>query len=83
VRAYGLHFIRFIDRDSSVMEMQEANDLTCRNPVVNIFGTVRQFLRVRVLAISTETRFADAIMAKSIDSSSDLVIISRTWSIAG
>jgi hypothetical protein len=83
VRAHGLHLIELTDRDSSVMTVSEVDDFTRRDPVVNIFRTVGQFLRVGVsgeVAIMPESRFADALMAKSIDLSSDLVLIPWTQS---
>jgi hypothetical protein len=81
VKAHGLHLIELTDRHSSVMTVSEVNDFTRRDPVVNIFRTVGQFLKVGVsgeVAIMPESRFADALMAKSIDLSSELVVIPWT-----
>ena len=84
VRAHGLHLVRLTDRDSSVMTVSEVEEYTRRDPVVNIFRTVGQFLRVAVsgeVAVMLESRFAEALTTKSTDISSDLVLL--PWSESG
>ncbi|KAH7329576.1 K+/H+ antiporter 1 [Stachybotrys elegans] len=84
VRAHGLRLIQLGDRDSSVMTVSEVESYSRNDTVVNIFRTVGQFLRVAVsgeVAVLPETRFAEALLAKSRDMSSDLVLV--PWSPTG
>lgn len=84
VRAHGLHLMQLTDRHSSVMTVSEVDEYTRRDPVVNIFRTVGQFLKVAVsgeVAIMRETRFAEALLAKSADIAADLVLL--PWSETG
>jgi Kef-type K+ transport system membrane component KefB len=84
VRAHGLRLIQLGDRDSSVMTVSEVDSYNRSDAVVNIFRTVGQFLRVAVsgeVAVLPETRFADALLAKSADLLSDLILV--PWSTSG
>ncbi|TQN71404.1 K(+)/H(+) antiporter 1 [Colletotrichum shisoi] len=84
VRAHGFRLLHLTDRDSSVMTVSQVDDLSRNDPVVNIFRTVGQFLKVAVsgeVSIMPETRFAEAILSKSSDISSDLLIV--PWSESG
>ncbi|KFA50112.1 hypothetical protein S40293_06354 [Stachybotrys chartarum IBT 40293] len=84
VRAHGLRLIPLGDRDSSVMTVSEVDSYNRTDAVVNIFRTVGQFLKVAVsgeVAVLPETRFADALLAKSADLLSDLILV--PWSATG
>ncbi|KAI9166417.1 sodium/hydrogen exchanger family protein [Paramyrothecium foliicola] len=84
VRAHGLRLIHLTDRDSSVMTVSEVEDYSKNDPIVNIFRTVGQFLKVAVsgeVAVLPETRFSEALLTKSSDISSDLLLL--PWSETG
>ncbi|WYZ45485.1 hypothetical protein EsH8_VIII_000801 [Colletotrichum jinshuiense] len=84
VRAHGFRLLHLTDRDSSVMTVSQVDDFSRNDPVVNIFRTVGQFLKVAVsgeVSIMPETRFAEALLSKSSDISSDLVLV--PWSESG
>ncbi|GKT71713.1 sodium hydrogen exchanger family protein [Colletotrichum tofieldiae] len=84
VRAHGFRLLHLTDRDSSVMTVSQVDDFSRNDPVVNIFRTVGQFLKVAVsgeVSIMPETRFAEALLSKSSDISSDLLLV--PWSESG
>lgn len=84
VRAHGLRLIQLTDRDSSVMTVSEVDEHTRNDPIVNLFRTVGQFLKVAVsaeVAVMPENRFAEALLAKSSDILSDLILL--PWSETG
>lgn len=84
VRAHGLRLIHLTDRDSSVMTVSDVQELSRNDAVVNIFRTVGQFLKVAVsgeVAVLPETRFGEALLTKSTDISSDLLLL--PWSETG
>ncbi|TDZ22794.1 K(+)/H(+) antiporter 1 [Colletotrichum orbiculare MAFF 240422] len=84
VRAHGFRLLHLTDRDSSVMTVSQVAEFTRNDPVVNIFRTVGQFLKVAVsgeVSIMPETRFAEALLSKSADISSDLLLV--PWSESG
>ncbi|KXH27084.1 sodium/hydrogen exchanger family protein [Colletotrichum nymphaeae SA-01] len=84
VRAHGFRLLHLTDRDSSVMTVSQVDDFSRNDPVVNIFRTVGQLIRVAVsgeVSIMPETRFAEALLSKSSDISSDLLLV--PWSESG
>jgi Kef-type K+ transport system membrane component KefB len=84
VRAHGLRLIQLTDRDSSVMTVSDVEELSRTDAVVNIFRTVGRFLHVAVsgeVAVLPETRFGEALLTKSNDMSSDLLLL--PWSETG
>lgn len=81
VRAHGLRLLQLGDRDSSVMTVSEVDEYTNNDPVVNTWRTVGQILKVAVsgeVATMPEHRFSEALLAKSTDISSDLMLL--PWS---
>ncbi|KFH42572.1 K(+)/H(+) antiporter-like protein [Hapsidospora chrysogenum ATCC 11550] len=81
VRAHGLRLLQLGDRDSSVMTVSEVDEYTKNDPVVNTWRTVGQILKVAVsgeVATMPETRFPEALLTKSSDIASDLLLI--PWS---
>jgi hypothetical protein len=81
VRAHGLRLLQLGDRDSSVMTVSEVDEYTKNDPVVNTWRTVGQILKVAVsgeVATMPETRFPEALLTKSSDISSDLLLL--PWS---
>lgn len=84
VRAHGLRLLQLGDRDSSVMTVSEVDEYTKNDPVVNTWRTVGQILKVAVsgeVATMPETRFPEALLTKSSDISSDLLLL--PWSGSG
>jgi len=84
VKAHGLRLLQLTDRDSSFMTVSQVDEFSRGDPVVNIFRTVGQFLRVAVsgeVAVMPEGRFAEALVSKSADISSDLLLV--PWSETG
>merc|ERR1712000_262262 len=81
VRAHGLRLVQLGDRDSSVMTVSEVDEYASSDPVVNTWRTVGQILKVAVsgeVATMPEHRFSEALLAKSTDISSDLILL--PWS---
>lgn len=84
VKAHGLRLMALTDRDSSVMTVSQVYEYSRNDSVVNIFRTVGQFLKIAVsgeVAVMPETRFTEALLAKSSDISSDLLLV--PWSETG
>ena len=84
VRAHGMRLLQLSDRDSSFMTVAQVNDYSKHDPVVNTFNTVGQLNRLAVsgeVAIMPETRFPEALLAKSSNATSDLLIV--PWSETG
>lgn len=78
VRAHGIRLLQLTDRDSSVMTVSQVDEYSQLDPVVNIFRTLGQLLKIAVsgeVAVMPETRFAEALVSKSSAISSDLVLI--------
>lgn len=84
VRAHGLRLVELGDRVSSVMAVSEVDRYTSIDPVVNTFRTVGQFMRVAVsgeVFVMNEQIFAEALLAKATDISSDFILI--PWVVPG
>ncbi|KAH7363386.1 K+/H+ antiporter 1 [Plectosphaerella cucumerina] len=84
VRAHGLRLLPLGDRESNVMTVSQVDEYSNNDTVLNIFRTVGQFLRIAVsgeAAVMPEARFAEALLTKSSDIASDLVLV--PWSETG
>ncbi|KAF4121389.1 Kef-type K+ transport system, membrane component KefB [Geosmithia morbida] len=84
VRAHGLRLLQLGDRDSSVMTVSEVEQYTKNDPIVNMWRMVGQILKVSVsgeVATMLESRFSEALLTKSSDISSDLLLL--PWSGTG
>jgi len=84
VRAHGLRLLALGDRDSNVMTVSQVEDHSNNDTLLNIFRTVGQFLKIAVsgeAAVMPESRFAEALLTKSADITSDLVVV--PWSETG
>lgn len=84
VRAHGLRLIQLGDRDSSVMTVSEVDEYTKTDPIVNTWRIVGQIMKVGIsgeVATMPESRFAEALLTKSSDISSDLLLL--PWSGTG
>ncbi|OAA32469.1 K(+)/H(+) antiporter 1 [Moelleriella libera RCEF 2490] len=81
VWAHGIRLLQLTDRDSSVMTVAQVDDFTRHDPIVNTFRTVGQLHNLAAsgeVAIMPESRFAEAIAAKSFKMASDLVLVPWT-----
>ncbi|SPO06287.1 related to K+ homeostasis protein Kha1 [Cephalotrichum gorgonifer] len=84
VRAHGMRLVQLTDRDSSFMTVAQVNEFSSHDPVVNTFCTVGQLHHLAVsgeVAIMPEARFAEALLAKSPNAASDLLLV--PWSETG
>ena len=84
VRAHGMRLLQLTDRDSSFMTVAQVNEFSRHDPVVNTFCTVGQLHHLSVsgeVAIMPETRFPEALLAKSSTATSDLLLV--PWSETG
>ncbi|KAL7932559.1 Sodium/hydrogen exchanger family domain-containing protein [Trichoderma chlorosporum] len=81
VRAHGLRLLELTDRDSSVMTVAQVDEYTRHDPVVNIFRSVGQLHNISAsgeVAIMPEDRFADALVSRSSNMGSDLLLMPWT-----
>ncbi|UKZ76214.1 hypothetical protein TrVFT333_003911 [Trichoderma virens FT-333] len=81
VRAHGLRLLELTDRDSSVMTVAQVDEYTRHDPVVNIFRSVSQLHNISAsgeVAIMPEDRFADALVSRSSNMASDLLLMPWT-----
>lgn len=84
VRAHGIRLIQLGDRDSSVMTVSEVEEYTKTDPIVNTWRIVGQIMKVGIsgeVATMPESRFAEALLTKSSDISSDFLLL--PWSGSG
>lgn len=84
VRAHGMRLLQLTDRDSSFMTVAQVNDYSKHDPVVNTFCTVGQLHHLSIsgeVSIMPETRFSEALLAKSSSAPSDLLLV--PWSETG
>lgn len=81
VRTHGMRLLQLGDRDSNVLTVSQVDEYTRNDSVVNIFRTVGQFLKIAVsgeVAVMPQSRFAEALLAKASDTSSDLLLVPWT-----
>ncbi|KAL7951337.1 Sodium/hydrogen exchanger family domain-containing protein [Trichoderma barbatum] len=81
VRAHGLRLLELTDRESSVMTVAQVDEYTRHDPVVNIFRSVGQLHNISAsgeVAIMPEDRFADALVSRSSNMASDLLLMPWT-----
>lgn len=79
-----MRLLQLSDRDSSFMTVAQVNEYSRHDPVVNTFNTVGQLNHLSVsgeVAIMPETRFSEALLAKSSNATSDLLLV--PWSETG
>jgi hypothetical protein len=84
VQVHGLRMLQLTERTSSVMMSSEADEYTMRDPVVNAFRTFAQLNHVAVsgnVSVVPESSYAETIIGKASDMSSDLVLI--PWNETG
>jgi hypothetical protein len=81
IEAHGVRLLELTDRSSSVMKVSELDSYTAHDPIVNTFRT---FGRLHNLAVSgevtvlPESSFADALVTRASDNSSDFVLLPWT-----
>lgn len=84
LEVHGLRLIELTERESSVMQVSEIDEYGPRDPVVKAFRTFGQFNDVAVagdVAVVPERSYADTLIRKADDLSSDFVLI--PWSETG
>ena len=84
LEVHGLRLMELTERDSSVMQVSEIDEYGPRDPVVKAFRTFGQFNDVAVagnVAVVPERSYADTLIEKADDLSSDFVLI--PWSETG
>jgi hypothetical protein len=84
LQVHGLRMLELTERTSSVMKSSEADEYTVRDPVVSAFRTFAQLNHVAVsgdVSVVPESSYAETIIGKASDMSSDLVLI--PWSETG
>lgn len=84
LEVHGLRLLELTERDSSVMQVSEIDEYGPRDPVVKAFRTFGHFNDVAVagdVAVVPERSFADTLIEKAEDLSSDFVLI--PWSETG
>ncbi len=84
LEVHGLRLMELTARDSSVMKVSEVDEYGPRDPVVKAFRTFGQFNDVAVagdVAVVPERSYADTLIEKAEDLSSDFVLI--PWSETG
>lgn len=84
LEVHGLRLMELTERDSSVMKVSEIDEYAPRDPVVKAFRTFGQFSDVAVagnVAVVPERSYADTLIEKAEDLSSDFVLI--PWSETG
>jgi hypothetical protein len=84
LQVHGVRLLELTERTSSVMRSSEADEYTVHDPVVNAFRTFAQLNHVAVsgdVSVVPESSYAETIIGKSSDHSSDLVLI--PWSETG
>ena len=84
LEVHGLRLVELTERGSSVMQVSEIQEYANRDPVVKTFRTFGQFNDVAVagsLAVVPERSYADTLLNRASEISSDLVLI--PWSETG
>lgn len=84
VEVHGVRLVELTDRDSSVMKVSEVQDYSFSDPIINTFRTVGHLNKLAVsgaVVIAPEYAYAESVVAKARDSSSDFVLI--PWSETG
>jgi hypothetical protein len=84
LEVHGVRLVELTARESSVMKVTEVDEWTVRDPVVNAFRTFGQLNNVAVsggVVVVPEHSYADTLVGKAADMSSDLVLI--PWSETG
>ncbi|KAG0126927.1 Sodium/hydrogen exchanger family-domain-containing protein [Tuber indicum] len=84
LEVHGVRLVELTQRTSAVMQVSEVDELQDRDPVVNVFRSFGKFLNMAVSAvlfITPESSFAETLVGKAADRSSDLLLI--PWSETG
>ncbi|CUS09678.1 unnamed protein product [Tuber aestivum] len=84
LEVHGVRLVELTQRTSTVMQVSEVDEIQDRDPVVNVFRSFGRFLNMAVSAvlfITPEDSFAETLVNKAADCSSDLLLI--PWSETG
>lgn len=83
LEVHGSRILELTERTSSVMKSSEVDEYTVYDPVVNAFRTFGQLNHVAVsgdVTVIPESSYAETIVGKASDMSSDLILIPWTES---
>jgi hypothetical protein len=83
LEVHGSRILELTDRTSSVMKGSDADEYTFHDPVVNAFRTFGQLNHVAVsgdVSVVPESSYAETLLSKATDMSSDLVLLPWTES---
>ena len=84
LEVHGVRLVELTQRTSTVMQVSEVDELQERDPVINVFRSFGKFLNMAISAalfITPEDSFAETLVAKAADHTSDLLLI--PWSETG
>lgn len=84
VAVHGVRLVELTDRGSSVMKVSEADEYSLFDPILNAFRVLGQLFNLTVsgeVAIIPEASFAETLVNKAVEESSDLLLI--PWSETG
>jgi hypothetical protein len=84
IEAHGVRLVELTERDSSVMLASELEEYSMHDPLVNTFRTFGNLHNLAVsgdVVVLPESSFADALMAKASNLTSDLLLL--PWSETG
>ncbi|KAF2483924.1 Sodium/hydrogen exchanger family-domain-containing protein [Neohortaea acidophila] len=84
LEVHGMRFVELNERNSTVMKVTEADELSAFDPVINAFRVLGQLYNLAVsgeVAISTESSFSESIVNTAVEESSDLLLL--PWSESG
>ncbi|KAF2161734.1 hypothetical protein M409DRAFT_27791 [Zasmidium cellare ATCC 36951] len=84
VAVHGVRLVELTDRGSAVMKVSEVDEYSAFDPVLNAFRVLGQLFNLSVsgeVAVLPESGFADTLVDKAVEESSDLLLI--PWSETG
>jgi Kef-type K+ transport system membrane component KefB len=84
VEVHGMRLIELTERGSTVMKVSEVDEYSIFDPVINAFRVLGQLYSLAVsgeVAVVPESSFADTLVSKASDESSDLLLV--PWSETG
>lgn len=84
VTVHGVRLLELTDRGSAVMKVSEVDEFSAFDPLLNAFRVLGQLFNLAVsgeVAVLPESGFADTLVNKAVEESSDLLLI--PWSETG
>lgn len=84
VTVHGVRLVELTERGSAVMKVSEVDEYSAFDPILNAFRVLGQLFNLAVsgeVAVLPESGFADTLVNKALEDSSDLLLI--PWSETG